>query len=53
MALTNPPRCLDIHAHHIGTGVVDRVNAEGAQLNQAEHHAILWGTGARLLGLDH
>jgi len=25
------PRCLDIHAHHVGKPVVDRIHAEGAQ----------------------
>lgn len=25
------PRCLDVHAHHVGQPVVDRVNAEGAR----------------------
>ena len=27
---TNKPRCLDMHAHHVGQSVIDRVSAEGA-----------------------
>ncbi|RPJ47738.1 MAG: amidohydrolase [Betaproteobacteria bacterium] len=49
------PRCLDIHAHHVGKPVVDRINAEGARhgvkIVKGEDGATRIEVGGRLTGM--
>ncbi len=51
----NAPRCLDIHAHHVGQTVVDRVNAEGAvhgvRVVKGDDGATRFEVGGRLTGM--
>jgi aminocarboxymuconate-semialdehyde decarboxylase len=48
-------RCLDIHAHHVGKPVVDRINAEGAahdvKIVKGEDGATRISVGGRLTGM--
>ena len=48
-------RCLDIHAHHVGQPLVDRINAEGAQhgvkIVNSEDGATRIEVGGRLTGM--
>ncbi len=52
---TTQPRCLDIHAHHVGQSVVDRVNAEGAahgiRVVKSTDGATRLEVGGRLTGM--
>ena len=49
------PRCLDIHAHHVGQPVVDRIRAEGAQhdvkIVDSDDGATRVAVGGRLTGM--
>ncbi len=49
------PRCLDIHAHHVGQPLVDRINAEGARhdvkIVKGEDGATRIAVGGRLTGM--
>jgi aminocarboxymuconate-semialdehyde decarboxylase len=49
------PRCLDMHAHHVGQPVVDRIHAEGAQhgirVVKSEDGATRLEVGGRLTGM--
>ena len=49
------PRCLDIHAHHVGKPLVDRINAEGARhgvkIVKSEDGATRIEVGGRLTGM--
>lgn len=48
-------RCLDLHAHHVGQPVVDRIRAEGARhgicVVQSEDGATRLGIGGRVTGM--
>ncbi len=48
-------RCLDIHAHHVGKPVIDRINAEGArhdvQVVKGDDGATRIAVGGRLTGM--
>ena len=48
-------RCLDIHAHHVGKPVIDRINAEGAKhevkIVTGEDGATRISVGGRLTGM--
>ena len=52
---TTKPRCLDIHAHHVGQTVVGRVNAEGAahgiRVVKSDDGATRLEVGGRLTGM--
>ena len=49
------PRCLYIHAHHVGKPVIDRINTEGArhdvQVVKGEDGATRIAVGGRLTGM--
>ncbi|MDH5342488.1 MAG: amidohydrolase [Betaproteobacteria bacterium] len=49
------PRCLDIHAHHVGQPLVDRINAEGARhdvkIVKGDDGATRIAVGGRLTGM--
>lgn len=49
------PRCLDIHAHHVGQPVVDRINQEGARhgvrVVKSEDGATRLEVGGRVTGM--
>lgn len=49
------PRCLDMHAHHVGQPVVDRINAEGAKhgirVVKSDDGATRLEIGGRLTGM--
>ncbi len=49
------PRCLDIHAHHVGKPLVDRINAEGekhgVKIVKGEDGATRISVGGRLTGM--
>lgn len=49
------PRCLDIHAHHVGQPLVDRINAEGARhdvkIVKGADGATRIAVGGRLTGM--
>lgn len=53
--MTTKPRCLDIHAHHVGQTVVDRVNAEGEKhgirVVKGDDGATRIEVGGRLTGM--
>lgn len=53
--MTAKPRCLDIHAHHVGQALVDRINAEGerhgVQIVKGEDGATRISVGGRLTGM--
>lgn len=53
--MTARQRCLDIHAHHVGQSVIDRVNADGAsrgiRLVKSEDGATRLEVGGRLTGM--
>lgn len=52
---TAKPRCLDIHAHHVGQSVVDRVRAEGEKhglrVVKSDDGATRLEVGGRLTGM--
>ena len=52
---TGAPRCLDLHAHHVGQPVIDRINAEGAsrgiRVVKSEDGATRLEVGGRLTGM--
>lgn len=49
------PRCLDMHAHHVGQPVIDRINREGAQhamrVVKSEDGATRLEVGGRVTGM--
>ncbi len=49
------PRCLDIHAHHVGRSVLERVNAEGARRGirtvKADDGVTRFEVGGRVTGM--
>ena len=49
------PRCLDMHAHHVGQSVVDRIHAEGAKhgirVVKSDDGATRLEVGGRLTGM--
>ncbi len=55
MNTSHKPRCLDMHAHHVGQPVVDRINAEGAKhgirVVQSDDGATRLEVGGRLTGM--
>jgi len=52
---TTKPRCLDIHAHHVGQPLVERINAEGekhgVKIVKGEDGATRIAVGGRLTGM--
>lgn len=55
MSTTATRRCLDMHAHHVGQPVIDRINAEGAsrgiRVLKSEDGATRLEVGGRLTGM--
>lgn len=55
MNTSHKPRCLDMHAHHVGQPVVDRINAEGAnhgiRVVKSDDGATRLEVGGRLTGM--
>ena len=49
------PRCLDIHAHHVGQPLVERISAEGekhgVKIVKGEDGATRIAVGGRLTGM--
>lgn len=53
--MTAKPRCLDIHAHHVGQPLVERINAEGGKYDvkivKGEDGTTRISVGGRLTGM--